>query len=196
MKTDIRRPNLSDLNVLVLATALAMATLRWLYPDLPWSNVLRVMRYELNYHRAIPGLVSISAELVLLLMPAVGILCSALLGLAMMGPRPRRWRYFWSQPGKLACLLVSVLTLTVYLASWVSGRFMGSRPTDLNEWPMALAGVAVVVSWTTLGLTGRWRPEQGWIDRVGRGIGITVATAAFCRWLTFAFYLWLFVSVR
>lgn len=30
----------------------------------------------------------------------------------------------------------------------------------------------VLVAWTALALTGRWRPEPGWIDRFGRALGV------------------------
>jgi hypothetical protein len=35
----------------------------------------------------------------------------------------------------------------------------------------APAGLAVAVAWTVLAVSGRWRPERSWIDRLGRGLG-------------------------
>jgi hypothetical protein len=40
------------------------------------------------------------------------------------------------------------------------------------------AGWAAAVSWFTLVLTGRWRPEPSWVDRWGRALG--------CSWIILA----------
>ncbi|MFO0887763.1 MAG: hypothetical protein U0790_01310 [Isosphaeraceae bacterium] len=48
----------------------------------------------------------------------------------------------------------------------------------LSWWAMACfalpraAGLAVAVSWLTLALCGRWRPDRGWLDRLGRLLGV------------------------
>jgi hypothetical protein len=33
-------------------------------------------------------------------------------------------------------------------------------------------GLAVAASWVTMAVNGRWRPEPGWPDRLGRGLGV------------------------
>jgi hypothetical protein len=191
MERETRRLTLFDLAVLIVAAALVMAALRWLYPDILWQNVPSVMLHKLKHHGVIFGLVAIGAELELLLLPAATILCFALLGLILKGPRPRLWRHVWSRPGNLACLLVAVVTLTAYLAPkvavWLRGGTVGSPPYATSEWPAALAGVVLIVGWTILGLTGRWRPERSWIDRAGRAIGLTVTAGAIFLWLHVAF---------
>jgi hypothetical protein len=46
------------------------------------------------------------------------------------------------------------------------------------------AGPAVAASWIALILGRCWRPERGWIDRMGRSIG--------CFWLAFVLFQWEF----
>jgi hypothetical protein len=37
-------------------------------------------------------------------------------------------------------------------------------------WP---SGATVAAVWLVLATSGRWRPEKSWIDRLGRGLGVT-----------------------
>lgn len=187
MVPERRRLTLFDIGSIVAASALAMAALAWLYPDIGWSMMPTVWRYKLRHFGIALGVISILAEEVMLLLPAILIICAALLGLRLRRPRPRRLRRVWSQPGALACLvilIVSYMSVTVPLmGDWAHGIPVGPPPWRVvtTVWPISLTGVAVVVAWATLGLTGCWRPERSWIDRAGRGIGILVISGAICH---------------
>ncbi len=43
------------------------------------------------------------------------------------------------------------------------------------------SGFAVLIAWTTLALSGCWRPEPSWIDRSGRVLGVVWITAFVAR---------------
>lgn len=89
-------------------------------------------------------------------------------------------RHRFRSPGASACLAASIaplLTLAFEADRLVSTfRF---APYDRDSWlihawgllmphPMA---VAVAGSWAALALGRRWRPEPGWLDRAGIGLG-------------------------
>jgi hypothetical protein len=38
-------------------------------------------------------------------------------------------------------------------------------------WTSSTVTVAVIVAWTMLWTSGRWRPERSWLDRAGRLLG-------------------------
>ena len=40
-------------------------------------------------------------------------------------------------------------------------------------------GIAVAAVWLVLALSGRWRPEKSWIDRLGRMLGVTWIAISF-----------------
>jgi hypothetical protein len=183
MEREMRRLTLFDIAVLVAAAASTMALLRWLWPDILWSNMPLVMRHKVGRRGIVVGLADFATDEYLLLMPTIPIISSALLFLALKSPRPRRWRLVWSRPGTLASLLVATVTLIAYLAPklavWFHRGSVGNPPYPVTDWPAALAGVAVFVGWATIGLTGRWRPERSWVDRAGRAVGLMVIAGAF-----------------
>lgn len=78
------------------------------------------------------------------------------------------------QPGAVACF-VATLTISI-LAAWVvSVHFFKParyhRPFSL--WLYSLyVSFAVIGGWSSLALSGRWRAEPSWVDRVGRFMGI------------------------
>jgi hypothetical protein len=45
------------------------------------------------------------------------------------------------------------------------------RHPILNDSPYSV-GIAIGVAWVVLALSGRFRPERSWIDRLGRAIGV------------------------
>jgi hypothetical protein len=82
-----------------------------------------------------------------------------------------------------AVAVLSVLVAESVLlvgSAWRDGRFGWSSPTRVAEFATNgtvllahHAGWAVAVSWLTLALVGRWRPEASWVDRWGRVLGFT-----------------------
>jgi hypothetical protein len=74
------------------------------------------------------------------------------------------------QPGTLACLVAAVVMVCVV-------SIMAGRPARLSlaTLPILLSpsiGMSVILTWMGTYLTGFWIPDRGWIDRLGRALGI------------------------
>jgi hypothetical protein len=111
----------------------------------------------------------------------------AVLVLRLRHPSPiRRW-LFW-QPGLSACTVASValaaaglLSLAMYLlsslSSGLSAAFLARRlqeglmPENLTA-AATVIGYGVAGTWVALAAKHRWRPEPGWIDGLGRLVGV------------------------
>jgi hypothetical protein len=50
--------------------------------------------------------------------------------------------------------------------------------------PIAVGG-AVAVGWIALALSRRWKPEAGWVDRIGRALGCAAIGAAVLSLMVF-----------
>jgi hypothetical protein len=113
-------------------------------------------------------------------------------------PRLPLWRA--RRPGAVACLAAtSVLALLLIAQSirpyrdalhisigrygefraittgpYGGGRRVGDLDPLLNTLLQVprVAGFVVAGAWIALGIAGRWRPEAGWIDRLGRAVGV------------------------
>jgi hypothetical protein len=103
----------------------------------------------------------------------------------LLPPRPT-WHQLMRQPGWIACLsaapVMSILITRHWLA-WAIERALGYPGLTLSAFALGpsswfpgssaqAAGTAVVASWLILRLGGRWRGEPGWVDRLGRAIGV------------------------
>lgn len=111
------------------------------------------------------------------------------MALRLRRPRPSL-RRVGRQPGFVACAAVlcsAMLDFVNMAAGWmsVSGgagwRVLGSifHPT-IRSISVTIVARGVILAWAVLGLSAGWRPEPGWIDRLGRGIGMA--------WLALYFY--------
>ena len=79
-------------------------------------------------------------------------------------PRPALRRLWW-QPGMIAS--------EAWLVTFGLGAFLEiGQPPGLRKVWFAFALVPLPLSWVVLALSGRWRREPGWIDRLGVGLGI------------------------
>ena len=106
----------------------------------------------------------------------------ALLYLRLRQPRPSL-RRIGSQPGTIASV-AAALALVLTFAEWLQHFvFWPPRMSDLwlwmNEefrgrtpWLCGQGPCAVAAAWATLALVRRWRPEKGWLDRLGIILGI------------------------
>jgi hypothetical protein len=93
-------------------------------------------------------------------------------------PRPPIRRVA-NQPGFVACFAMVVFLVAMLIGQVVQDGCRGF----LDRWGYAfvwgefafgkedLLAWSVVIGWTLLALGRRWRPEQGWIDGLGRAIG-------------------------
>lgn len=116
----------------------------------------------------------------------------AFLPIRLIRPR-RRLDRLMCQPGLVACcaaLFVIVAGVGGRLLAEIGTQILG-RHRSLSEFLHSFwyvydlpVGPAVAAAWLALVLSGRWRPERGWIDRLGRGLG--------ALWIAFIFLQWEF----
>jgi hypothetical protein len=161
-----RRFGLLDAMILIAATAVALALIPRGWPDWGINESLlksrvtffNVMRYVIG------GPIAFLASIWTL----------ALIPLRLRSPRPRRIRLM-RQPGMAVGVAVGVMfALSAYTATIGLLKPFAPFPSLMHWWggiqlriPFAVAG-----AWLGLILAGRWRAEAGWIDRLGRVLGI------------------------
>jgi hypothetical protein len=188
-----RRLHLIDAMVLVLATAGALAADRWLEATtngaISWSNLAEICdsyrqqpEITIDNHADLADVVfGLSFELAILTLPLFAAWTVALIPLHLRAPR-KRMRRLANQPGVVAVCAASLSFVVGALyacALWVVNR-PGPCTAALagDEWRLSLAlapsypGLAVVASWATLVLGARWRADRGWLDRLGRALGV------------------------
>jgi hypothetical protein len=93
--------------------------------------------------------------------------------LRLRRPRPP-WRVLLIQPGMVASLAI------VFGLFWVTGLIHILLPDRIDAFRGAgiAVGVSVGMAWFILALIGRWKPEPGWVDRMGRLLGaMAIGTA-------------------
>jgi hypothetical protein len=171
---------LLDLMVLVAAVAGTIGLYRWLYaPVSTWP----IWRMHIDSYHA--GLLFVTA-LIYLTWPFLVVGTLAFVTIRLHGARPRAARLM-RQPGMVAC--ASAL-FVVIARGLVSGPIreaaflqVPSIPTHATEADRAVltmaicdaltfGGYTVLAAWLVLALGRRWRSEPGWIDRLGRFLGV------------------------
>jgi hypothetical protein len=103
----------------------------------------------------------------------------ALFLIRLRAPRPR-WRRLARQPGFVAsAMTIGPIPIGILLASAFDfiPRYPFPRPTTyVQEWYWRIAieiiPTAIGGAWLALALSGRWKPEPTWVDRIGRGLGL------------------------
>jgi hypothetical protein len=183
--TERRRITLSDLMVLTAATAIGLSPIQF-----GWAR--KAAGPQVFGGRVIPahqsGYVSKDwltpvAERALPILPCLAAWTAAFLLTRLRGHRPR-WRRLALQPGLVAAVaalsVLAIESIMLVAGAKIDGRFNWASPdrvADFGANGMILlvhhAGWAVAVSWLTLVLIGRWRPERSWVDRWGRALGFT-----------------------
>ena len=168
MRNTSERPfTILDAMILIAATAAGLGVTRdWAEPF--FMDMLRV--YEVP---PVSGLVNTAGAV---LTPITFYWTIAAVGIRLRRPRPSL-RRLGRQPGLVACLAVILEALIHFFLTryWVlfSGK---ARPGEvstllMNLSPPHLVAPAVAVAWVVLAVSGRWRPDPGWIDRLGRSVG-------------------------
>ncbi len=164
--TGPRKFTLLDLMVLVAATAVGTALWRAYDPEsLPLStNVVVDLSVDLYYR------VSRAA---LILEPWT----VALLVLRLRRPRPR-FHLIMGQAGTAASVAAILIPIVVNLPHLVSVALGPIGPMRAVPWRDVIyflprsCGSGVASAWLILALSGHWRTEPSWIDRLGRALGV------------------------
>jgi hypothetical protein len=95
--------------------------------------------------------------------------------LHLRGPRPALARLA-RRPGFVGCV-AALVGLAFSAVGWLPTLLSPIWQTSIGRpllWVTSPYRVApaVVAAWMTLAMGGRWRPEAGWLDRFGRGLGV------------------------
>jgi hypothetical protein len=164
-----RRFNLGDAMILVAATALGFA---WAPPYLykVWANVAGVTVGQ--WVGASPWSASVGRKdgAIYLMVSAMAVLWTitnalkvAYLLVRLRKPRPSL-RELAFQPGVVVCEALMI----AFVGCWV--RFALRWPPP-DVWEVIYQGM-VPAAWAALAMLGLWRPEPGWIERLGFTLGI------------------------
>ena len=92
----------------------------------------------------------------------------AFLIIRLRRPRPP-WGALLRQPGMVAALAM------IFGVFWGIGTLVTLFPDRFDSISVApsAVGYSVALAWGVLASSRKWRPERGWIDRVGRLLGWT-----------------------
>jgi hypothetical protein len=183
--TEPRRITLFDFMTLVAATAIGLSLVQFGWPRKAAGVSIFTWVVWPTYSSGYPSKTWVLpiAERVAPFLPCLVAWTGAFLVTRLHGPRPRRRRLL-AQPGLVAAVAaLSVVTIESILligSAKLDGRFNWSGPSSINLFIVNgvillahHAGWAVLVSWLTLILIGRWHPERSWVDRWGRVLGCT-----------------------
>ena len=171
-----RRFTLFDAMVLIAALAVALFPIRWNL--MAWS-------WYFSGEWSASAVLKRGVEADALLCPLALTLSPALWVLRLRRPRPGLARVF-RQPGMAASTATLVYELFFFTATLIS-LVLHYAFASLNNhhlfyslnavmwlWilPLCFTGILVLAVWIVLWLSGAWRVEPSWIDRVGRILGI------------------------
>ncbi len=126
-----------------------------------------------------------AAAVVVKAAPVVAALTLALVVIRFRRPQPSIRRLI-RQPGMvadlaaLATLAVNLLLGSFQILMAATGQSGMSAPRFYanfallfcQTFQLGMVGIAVLVAWMVLALSGRWRWERGWLDRAEFGIGL------------------------
>jgi hypothetical protein len=183
MSTAPRRPiTVFDLMVLTAATAIGLSAVQFTL----WGYTLSAGHFTRPlWQPRYPSKAWMLpvAERVVPFLPCLAAWTGAFLVTRLRGPRPRPRRLVL-QPGFVGAVaalsILAIESLLLFGSATIDGQFGRSSPYMIATFVVNgvvlqahHAGWAVAVSWCTLALTGRWRPEPSWVDRWGRVLGCT-----------------------
>ena len=165
-----RQFTLLDAMVVIAATAVGLAVLRFT----PERVILQVYAMPVQLLLFQVGW-TMSHRITAVLLCG----CLANLTCALVPRGSDRWRRVRA-PGVIACLcVVLVVTLEAVrnLAHSVDDLTRGFSSVHVMGSSLYASSHAVLITWTTLWLVGRWRPACSWPDRLGRLIGCALLIA-------------------
>jgi hypothetical protein len=198
-----RRCTLLDVMALIAATAVGFSLAR------TYSQA--VLGNDLKPYPFLPRVLLTIWAYLLAILPVPAMWSIAVLGLSLRRPR-RDLRRLTRQPGFVACgavTLVSAIRLMGFLT--LLARTLGNRfytmsiavgdtfsvtvsyPGPVNSATVYNSAyfassafgmsMAVAAAWLLLTVSGRWRSEPAWLDRLGRGLGAYwIAVIPFSCW--------------
>jgi hypothetical protein len=102
--------------------------------------------------------------------PCVASLTIAFVPLRLRRPRPPL-AHVMRQPGIIACCmsLLQLATGGVAVATSIGGTSLSNFAFFLSP----VIGLSIAGAWAVLRLNGWWRPEPGWVDAMGRALGVS-----------------------
>jgi hypothetical protein len=176
-----RRFSVFDAMLFVAATAAAMA---FLHRSLSTVNIAAVIHFFADLPTQLwndPGLATESASQIgevfaVVIGPFLGTWSLALLVDVTLSHRVAR-RGRWRRPGALAALVLSIVEvpklvvpiLRSLFQPWFRGSDWYSLYSDIDL--RIVPGYLVLTAWLTPILSGSWRAEPTWPDRLGRVLG-------------------------
>ena len=194
-----RKCTLLDVMALIAATAIGLYFVR--------TYSLEALNSNLEHYPLIPRILLTIWAAILAVLPLPALWSIALFGLRLRRPRPALRRLV-RQPGFVAAGAVTLVsavrlagffvlmartfghtTLGALYDVWAMSFFRGpiNVATLYNTAYFASSAcgtsMAVAAAWLLLAVSGRWRSEPGWLDVLGRALGIFwIAIIPFSCW--------------
>jgi hypothetical protein len=170
-----RRFALADAMILIAAATVGMTFARWEYA----SFLAMTRRTDLAMRSTALRETLVACSFWILLWLS---LAQIPLGLRAAD---RPFRRLWQTPGMIAA---AIITLVLTLATFEALKALSVSPSpgslaSVTYYSLEMLsaprmyGLPLVASWATLALSGSWRPEATWRDRLGRILGWLWITA-------------------
>jgi hypothetical protein len=163
---------LADVMLFVVATAVSIVATR--------SCLEEMQRYQHNFNNLVSWFLIAS--------PSVMSVALVLLLIGLLDHPPELFR----RPGFVACWVTNLaiaLSLSVNFIKYMDHQRKGPFAFGFYLYFLMDMGGWIAVAWMTLILSGVWRAERNWIDRLGRAVGVFWILADISN--SFAWKLWL-----
>jgi hypothetical protein len=161
----------ADAMIFIIALGLGFALTR---PAL--VLIADAMRSELLWRfQTLAGAVSLGWMLNIVLLNFLFFLLPALVVVRLRRPRPPL-RSLVRQPGFVACSLPLVVILASLPLSLLPLSGLAEQAIAIGFQTLLIA--TAPLAWAFLMASGRWSPEPGWIDRLGRVLGLLAMLCA------------------
>ena len=162
---DSRRFGLGDAMILIIALALGLGLAR---PAI--AIVVDAMRSDPGWRfQTIAGAVSLTRIVNIIVLNFLLFLIPAFLIVRLRRPRPS-WRSLIRQPGFASCAGTVAVVLGLVVLSLIPAPGLAAQAIEITGQILIVAVVPLL--WIVMLATRRWTPEPGWIDRLGRVLGL------------------------